>query len=57
MITNPDYIISDLAYDALMILHKRHAKIFERAWKVHGLRNLCREGQINPDAAIDPDQE
>ncbi len=50
MITNPDYIVTDKAYDALMAVYKRHAKVFQGAYELAGLRNLCRLHKINPDA-------
>lgn len=49
MITNPDYMISDDAYGALMKIHKRHNVVFELAYASGGLRNLCRAHKINPD--------
>lgn len=50
MITNIDYMITDKAYDALMVLHKRHNRVFELAYAAGGLRNLCRAYKIDPDA-------
>lgn len=50
MITNPDYMITDRAYDALMAIHRRHNKVFAMAYAGGGLRNLCRAYKIDPDA-------
>jgi hypothetical protein len=50
LITHPDYIVTDKAYDALMAIHKRHNRVFALAFDLDGLRNLCRHHSINPDA-------
>lgn len=56
MITNPDFMITDNAYDALVASMRPITKgkietaLFEHASYVGGLRQLCRIRNINPDA-------
>ena len=50
VIMNPAYRVTDAAYDRLMAVFKRHNMVFEHAHKWGGLRQLCRQCGINPDA-------